>query len=263
MQLSYAPAAEPDAPPAGPEAGWQAWAAAHEPPAVLATAWSGRAVFGFDSPLRVGGVLVQPADVVLGIRGWEDAFEDTLALAGHDRPVPYALFDIEKIVRMMLHQSGLAFEVLASPVVLAGDEFKARRVLEAAITHEILHHYRDVAAGTLARLDEAEGEGAWAADVLDIARHALTGVALAQGRVDFRLWPLVADFGDAGLEGLLREVERSDTIDPTGLAEFGRHVDDLVERIDPDAARLPDRPRDYDWLDEFVVANRLGTAVSC
>lgn len=247
-----------------PGATWPTWAARHEPPARFVSLWSGRPVHGFGSPSRVGGVVAQPAELVLGIRSWEDAFEETFELEGHDAPVPYVLFEIEKIVRMMLHQSGLAFEILASPVHLvegrtaqaSAEPFPARRVVRAAVTKEIIHHYRDVAGGWLDRLEEAGGRGATGADALDIIRHALTGVGLMEGRAQLHIWTLVERHGSDALEGLLREVEGSDTLDPEVVEELCDHGRTLVAQLDPDQADLPDRPADYDWLDALVVALR-------
>lgn len=235
-----------------PESDWDAWAAEQRPPAQFLCAWSGRPVHGFDSPVRLGGVFAQPAEVVLGIRGWDDASEGTLELDGQEEPVPYALFEVEKIVRMMLHQSGLAFEILASPAVLHDDGFPARRIIESAITGDILHHYRDVASGWMARLVETKGQGAAPADVLDVARNALTGRALAEGRVAFDVWELASEFG---LEALLRGVEKS--VEPQLLDELSAKIDELLEAIRPDTAKLPASPQDYDWLNDLVVEWRL------
>ncbi|MFP4599824.1 MAG: DNA polymerase beta superfamily protein, partial [Persicimonas sp.] len=227
------------------------------PPAQFLSVWSGAGVHGFDSPLRLGGVVVQPAEVVLGIRGWEDAFEQTLDLEVAERPVPVALFEIEKIVRMMLHQSGLAFEILTSPAVLCDTScFDARAIVEAAITTEIVHHYRDIAGGWLERLAEAEGRGASAADVLDVFRHALTGLGLMRGEVDLRLWATVERYADAELEGLLREVQRGAKIAGELLDELLDRGRRLVAGLSPEDAALPARPNDYDGLDDLVVSLR-------
>jgi predicted nucleotidyltransferase len=238
-----------------PTGDWSAWAVDHAPPALFLSAWSGSESYGFDSPLRLGGVLAQPADVVLGIRAWEDAFEGTLDLEEHGSPVPFVLFEVEKIVRMMLHQSGLAFEILASPAILFDQDFPAQRIIEAAITSDILHHYRDVASSTMRRLVESKGQGATPADTLDVARHALTGRALAQGRVAFDVWELADEFG---VKALLRDVEAAERLDPTLLAEVSKQVDELLDGCQPDRAQLPANPQDYDWLNDLVVGCRRG-----
>ena len=63
------------------------------------------------APGRWGGVFVQPATDVLGLRAWEDAWEGVLKDNSH----PWAMFELEKIMRMLLAGSGLAFDILASP----------------------------------------------------------------------------------------------------------------------------------------------------
>ncbi len=236
---------------------WTSWAADHRPPAQFLSAWSGPSVHGFDSPLRLGGVVVQPAEVVLGIRGWEDAFEQVLEAGPDQSPVPVALFEVEKIVRMMLHQSGLAFEILTSPAVLFdASAFDARAVVEAAVTADIIHHYRDIAGGWLERLAESEGRGARAPDVLDVFRHALTGLGLMHGEVDFRLWAAVERYADGELEGLLREVQRGAKIAGELLDELLDRGRQLVADLSPEDAALPASPNDYDGLNDLVVSLR-------
>jgi hypothetical protein len=237
------------------DGGWREWAAEHEPAALFLSAWSGRAVHGFDSPLRLGGVVAQPAEVVLGLRAWEDAFEETHDLDEYNRPVPSVLFEVEKLVRMMLHQSGLAFEILASPVVLLDQSFPARRIIESAVTTDILHHYRDVASGLVRRLVESNGQGATPADVLDAVRNALTGRALVDGRVGFDVWELAGEYGS---EALLREVESGERVELELLGKVSAHVEGLLDDIRPDEATLPASPQEYDWLNDFVVSCRLG-----
>lgn len=249
MTLSYDKAAATAPLPEGPTGPWGTWAADHRPPASFLSVCSGRAVHGFDSRLRLGGVVVQPAEVVLGIRAWDDAFEGVLEF--DEEPVPYALFEVEKIVRMMLHQSGLAFEILASPAVLHDEDFPARRIVDAAVTRGILHHYRDVASGWMARLVETKGEGAEPADVLDVVRNALTGRALVDGRAAFDVWALADEFQ---LTALLQDVEEG--VEPALIDEVSAKVDELLEAVRPEDASLPERPNDYDWLNDFVVSSR-------
>lgn len=246
------------------EASWAQWAAEHEPPARFVSVWSGAAVHGYDSPVRIAGVLAQPAELVLGIRSWNDAFEGTLSLRESGEEVPYALFEVEKIVRMMLHQSGLALEILASPALLVagrsgrrgGEAFPARRIVEAAITSDIIHHYRDVAGRWLERIEQAGRPDLGEVDALEVARNALTGRALMDGRVAFDLWSLAERYGDAALVDLVRRADEADEPGDDWLAEFIERIGGLVDGLDPDAAALPESPTDYDWLDALVVNER-------
>ncbi|MFW5968470.1 MAG: DNA polymerase beta superfamily protein, partial [Persicimonas sp.] len=219
------------------EASWAEWAGAHEPPARFLSVWSGPPVHGYDGPVRVAGVLAQPAELVLGIRSWNDAFEGTLDLSESGDEIPYALFEVEKIVRMMLHQSGLALEILASPTLLVaggngrrgGELFPARRIVESAITGDIIHHYRDVAGRWLERIEEAGRANLGEVDAREVARNALTGRALMEGRVAFDLWTLAERYGDGALVDLLRQLDVTDEPGDDWLAGFVERVGGLVD----------------------------------
>jgi predicted nucleotidyltransferase len=277
MRLSFAQQPGGSDVPSGPvgfgeSRDWAAWAGRQSPPARFLSAWSGLEVHGFDSPTRLGGVAVQPAEVVLGLRAWNDAEEGVIAENAENSspensaapPVPFVIFDVEKIVRMLLHQSGLAFEILASPVVLHADsltgaQFPARRLIEAAISADILHHYRDVAIGGMARLVETKGQGARISDALGAVRNALCGVALSRGEVEFRLPTLLENYALPGLGAVLDEVADEDVegaLAPEFVAELDGLMSKLIASIQPDRCALPAGPSDYDWLNDFVVDAR-------
>lgn len=235
------------------------------------SAWSGSALHGFESGLRLGGVFVESADVVLGLRSWNDAREGVLNASGSmgaAEAVPYAIFEVEKIVRMMLHQSGLAFEILASPVLFEADLFErdsfkteeafpARRIANAAVTSGLLHHYRDIARGTLARLIASKGRGARVVDILELARVALTGRALMQAEVDFNLGTLLENYAPSKLSEFLENTHAEVLIEAAWLQEFERHIEDILKSLTPEDSALPQRPSDYDWLNDFVISSRL------
>lgn len=232
--------------------------------------WSGSAVHGFDSRLRLGGVFVAPADVVLGLRSWNDAREGVVGaseLLGAKQSVPYAIFEVEKIVRMMLHQSGLAFEILASPVVFGLDSprdertdaqpFPARRILDAAVTSGLLHHYRDVSRATLTRLVAAKGQGARASDIRDLVRTVLTGNVLMHGEVEFHLPTLLERQATAELGDLIENMLPENFVEPMWLQQFEDCISAAIDVISPDGSPLPPSPTDYDWLHDFVINSRL------
>lgn len=226
------------------------------------SAWAGSELHGFDSPLRLGGVFVESADVVLGLRSWNDAREGRLQGPG-GAPIPYAVFEVEKLVRMLLGQSGLAFEVLASPVVfethssLAGAAFPARRIVKAAVTSGLLHHYRDVARAGLAHMIAAKGQGARPADVNQLVRAALTGKALMRAQVDFDLTRLLAEHAPPGFAELLAATQADDLTEPAWLDSFEHKMKGVLSALVPEDAALPSQPSDYDWLHDFVIAARL------
>lgn len=258
--LTWGERVDVDALAAPAERDWAGWAEAQDPPARFLTVWSGPQVHGFDSPIRFGGVMFQPAEVVLGIRAWDDAHEGVIELEAADARAPWALFEVEKIVRMMLHQSGLAFEILASPAVFyesRAQDFPARRVVEAAVTRQVVAHYRDVAAGLIERMLAARFEGVGPTDLLDLFRQLLTGWALCDGVVEFDLWRLVERRGDDALRGKLREVQSGAKVDADMWAELDESARELLAAIEPDTADgLPEQPSDYGWLNDLVVESR-------
>lgn len=245
---------------------WAQWSRAQPMMPRFLSAWSGPGVHGVASPWRVGGVMVHPARTILGIRAWNDAHEGLLPADTADteaqtdaRGVPFVLFDIEKIVRMMLHQSGLAFEILASPMLLldgATPAFPARDIIQAAITTEILEYYWDIARGALWQMQQAGGQDVREDDVNDALRHALTGVLLSRGEVEFRLPTLLARCQASCTATLAADLSPQTARDPAYLAALGASLDDLVETTRAEGCALPAKPTDYDWLNDLVVSLR-------
>lgn len=195
---------------------------------------SGPEVNGHDAPRRFGAVFVAPARVVCGLRAWDDAVE------GVDSSGPWVAYEAEKIVRMMLHQSGLAFEILASSRV-STEDFPARRIAEAAVTRQIVGYYRDIARSMVADAARAAELWRW--------RSALTGLALAHhGVVSTRLETLLEVLSDSALKPL-----------GEGEPPVRQSAAKLIEALDDFGTILPEQPADYEWLDEWVAAERLGT----
>lgn len=171
---------------------------------------------------RLGGVFVTPARRALGLRGWEDAYE---GLAGEN---PWVIFDLEKLIRMALRQSGLAFELLTSAATWSRAEFGARAIARAAVTRDLIEHYHDVARPLLD--DEAEASRwRW--------RSLLSGWALAtRGEVSRNV---------ATLTELAGTAEQTPAV-------AARLIDEMLA-----GDALPRRPADYDWLEESLVNARM------
>ncbi len=231
-------------------------------PIIHIAQFGGMAVHGFAGVERVGGVFVQPAHSVLGLRAWDDALEGVLPGGA-----PWVLFEAEKIVRMMLRQSGLALEILASPV--GGDwgvDFDARVLVCGAITREIVLYYRDVTRVGVSRLlalvesgriDDPcleDGRG-W---LQDLFRHLLTGCVLGQqGHVCLHLEHLL-DLPVA--EGVREPLDSLVGGRGDGLAirELGVQAVRLQGFLEVEqACALPERPSDYDGLNDWLVTQRL------
>jgi hypothetical protein len=197
---------------------------------------------------RVVGVLAQPPHVVMGLRGWEDAFEGVLTDGA-----PFVLFEVEKIARMALRQDGLAFEILAAPGRLHSTDFEPRDLVSWAMTRGALAHYRDVTAPWLDALSRLPADAVRAG-----ARELLTGAALARhGAFGLELGRLLERLGEDELAGLLAELDaRPD--DAALRAGLTARAAELHAELDPAAdGPLPARPPDYDALHHAVHAWRM------
>lgn len=192
---------------------------------------TGAEVNGHDTPVRIGAAFVRDARTVCGLRAWDDAAEGV-----HDG-TPWAAFEVEKLVRMMLHQSGLAFELLASARVWS-DDFDGRRIIQAAATSQVLAYYEDV-THPLATGRLHEELWRW--------RSLLSGLLLARhGEVSFRLPTLLERLDEVRFGGLAKGGV------PTASIAADAHAE-LAERW----ASLPNQVSDYDWLDDRVAHLRL------
>lgn len=211
---------------------WQSWAA--ERPA--APIWLAELHLS-DESSRFGGVFVTEPRTVMGLRGWDDAREGIRA------EIPWVLFDLEKIVRMALHQSGLAFEILTSPVCDPQSDFPSRRVATSAFHAGLVSYYRDIALP----LVEGTSTEFWR------WRSLLTGWLLStSGLVSHRLPELITRTNDDSLRGLVDD--GSPTVPSATTARH--YIDEMVAS----AHSLGSGPADYDWLDEFVFTRRMELA---
>jgi hypothetical protein len=213
----------------------------------------GPQVVGHDAPWRLGGIIIQPAHIVLGLRPWEDAFEGVIT-PPDAAPIPWVCFDLEKIIRMMLHQSGLALTLLAGVTIEAGP-VNPRAIAANAITHAQLHHWRDVTAPGVA--DPPADPVRW----LGLVRQLLTGVLLAE-HAHFMAWlPAQRPHAPAPLGALIGEL-----LDGAPLTEQARQdsapaLSALWHRMDPARpSALPERPSGYEALNALLVQARLDAA---
>ncbi len=180
---------------------------------------------------RVGGAYSETARSVCGLRVWDDAREGVVD------QIPWVLFEVEKLVRMLLHRSGLAFEILAAGRATHAD-FDGREVLRCGVTRGVLAHFRDVATPLLeTNVDHAGWR--W--------RNLLTGAALANEGI--------VSFDEAALRDATAKTHRLGEGEPPNGAAVRR----LLDTLDQGDA-LPESPADYAWLDEFVAAQRMGDA---
>lgn len=220
---------------------------------------AGPAAEGLPTHPAMSGIVIQPAEVVLGLRGWEDAFEHLLP--GAQPPTLCACFDLEKITRMALRQSGLAAETLASAACAEGLEPGARTarwMLAQAATRGLIHHYLDVTRQVVDDLSRGEGSRWGVSAVLRCARECLTGVLLAERGHLIMSWPsLVAHADTPALAALLDASQAADALTPALSRELGDALATQRARIIPEASPLPERVPGYDALQALLVRARL------
>ena len=214
---------------------------------VHACAWSGPDVCGVDAPARLGGVFVTPADVVLGLRGWPDAHEWVDPTTG----APVALFDLEKIIRMMLRQDGLALHILGASGLHGPPDGEgsslARAVVHACLHRGIARHYTDLVRGLQARPFHAWSAGALA-PVITGAALVSQGVFGLDVRALADLWP------DSAV--------RASVEDPQDERAAQAALAACAARLDPQRSVLPERPTDYDAACRMLVEQRLQAMAS-
>jgi hypothetical protein len=190
------------------DASWVNFASTHDASPMWLAEVNGRYVGCFAIDVRT----------LAGLRPWDDALEG-------DSPGPWVLFEVEKLVRMALHQSGLAFEALAS--AHCWGDFLAREVANAAATQGLLAYYRDIARPLIEGNTES---WRW--------RALLTGVAIAREGIVSLSLPRLSQLLGAPLE-------------PDVSC-----VDELLASL-ADSQHLPDRPANYDLLNDVVVDCRM------
>lgn len=258
MNLEFEPIEFVDRTPVGTS--WSEWVADLDRRPVSLTFWSGPEVHGFASRLRLGGVFVEPVESVVSLRSFSDSLEGTVRIEGVDEPVPYTLYDLEKVARMLLHDSGTALEILGAP---AGVDWTpnrvafGRRVVRRGATAGLATHYLEVARPTVEAL--VAGEPVGRLELLEGSRRLLTGVGLLDGRVEFDLSRLLDEYADDGLEEVLGGAE-APAPDSGAYAAVADRLGELRVRLEEaEGGVLSDEALDYDGLDEMIVEERLAS----
>jgi hypothetical protein len=221
------------------ESSWSEWLETLERRPSFVGIWSGPEVCGYSgADYRIGGWFVEPVESVVGLRPYDDVLEGTLEVEELGEPVPYAIFEVEKIVRMMLRQSALALEVLSAPIWIRAEDRSepcgtSRGIVRRALSAEIVEAYRE---RTAAEVDEESDQDA----ICAASRRLATCVALGVGRVSCHLRRALETIGEDG--------------DPEDLLPM---VSELRLRLDETAEVLPKSPTQYKALDEWLVDRRL------
>lgn len=209
---------------------------------------------GIALPTALGGIVLHPARTVLALPGWEDAFE---AVVDEQLVV---CFDAEKLLRMLLHASQLAIDILASPVRHQGLD-EAHDLLRWALNRRHLSPARDAQSALLA-LQPGELS---LVNIAELMRRFLQGHLVADGAVTTRLGTMIEvlelDIPARLQEPLLRAAKLEDVAEPLEegiLGEFKKFV--RHNPIDSERSRLPENPADYGALSDWLVSRRLESA---
>ncbi|MEU5098651.1 nucleotidyltransferase domain-containing protein [Streptomyces sp. NPDC020996] len=240
---------------------------AEQPDPVLFATVSGAHLYGFpsrDSDVDLRGVHLLPVTALLGLR--EPRETRTRMWERDGVEMDLVTHDLRKFVRLMLRRNGYVLEQLLSPLVVHTTD--AHRELAAlapgVLTRHHAHHYRGF-ANTQWRLFEKTGD---LKPLLYTFRVLLTGVHLMRsGEVQAHLPTLLGEVNlpaevavPAYLPGLIaakaeREHGSADVDHARVRADVGK-LHALLDEAQDDSA-LPDAPRAYDALHDFVVRVRL------
>lgn len=213
------------------------------PPLLCAAWWGGPSCEAIvNAPRRLGGVVVQPAEVVLGLRGWEDAFEGILP----ESRTPYVFFELEKIIRIMLRQSPMALEILAAPTASASlaHGFDPRQLARLLTTSDILTSYLDLPV----------------ARDLSMLRPLLTAALLASNLTfSLSLTTLLTHLEEVTEDPLWRTLaKKSPDVDAITRADAGARALVRAAIAAPSSANsLPPKPIGYDDANALLIRWRL------
>lgn len=204
---------------------------------------------------KLGGVFVQPANIVLGLRGWPDAMEWTISRKSLGAtPLPVSCFALEKITRMMLRQSALALHILAAPNLFNTPHHvgvDARHLIEMTLTRSIKAHYIDL----LNHIEVAHLANDRQADLLDLTRQCITGCTLyVHGAFGLQMHSVSAFWLNGPVRDMLDALLASQPVE----ASLMRQASKTMRRLfDTAKTRLPERPTDYNGAQSMLVNARL------
>ncbi|MET9910540.1 nucleotidyltransferase domain-containing protein [Streptomyces sp. NPDC006476] len=235
---------------------------AEQPDPVLFATVSGAHLYGFpsrDSDVDLRGVHLLPTADLVGLREPEETRSRMWDRDGVEMDL--VTHDVRKFVRLMLRRNGYVLEQLLSPLVVHTTD--AHRELTAlapgVLTAHHAHHYRGFAT-TQWRLFEKTGE---LKPLLYTYRVLLTGIHLMRsGEVQAHLPTLLGEVTEAPAylpELIAAKVEREHGDADVDHARVEADVERLHGVLDraQEASELPDAPRVYDALHDFVVRVRL------
>ena len=208
------------------------------------------------SPLRaLFGVAVHAPETLLGLRPWHDTRQGRLK-----QGTPWTIFELEKLLRMLLHQSPLAVEIIAR----ADGPLPAEELLSAGLTSSIALAYGELVAPVERELKAAlacQEVGQLSAARLRKALHrALSGALLArEQRFELEVSQAVAAWQSEQVSELWQILSHSDTLELAHLELAALELERLASRWLKQGGEnsLPPRPTGYDELHRHLIAQRL------
>lgn len=208
---------------------WPHWVRDHGPVDRIAVI-AGPEVHGWPTARQIGGFISTPASTVLSLKQWDDAREGVILGA------PWVIFDIEKLVRMLLRQSPLAFRIVASHVCAHEVNPADRRyLLQAATSAQLVRNIAAESASPQSRRKDTQ---------LNTLAELTAGWALARGH---------ADLHAATVLGSHPQWAQLDTSSPDDVA---RAIDALRLELQTCDVALPEQPSGYDGLSRWLVDRR-------
>ena len=196
---------------------------------------SGLEAVGWPTPRGVCGAYTTPIDAVLGLKAWDDAREGVVV------GDPWVIFDIEKLVRMLLRQSPIAYRFFASHVCLHEiSTMDRQRILNSAVSAQMV---RNIAIEAQNELPSLTRRGA----LLEQLASVTTGWALARGIADLHA------------ETILKTHPEWSDLDVTNREDIRRAATALAADLLTTEVALPVAPSDYDGLSQWLVQRRLQT----
>ncbi len=204
-------------------------------------------------PTRTAGIGVHHTHTLLGLRAWRDTWEAQ----------GQVIYELEKVIRMLLRQSTLAADILCS--IPESDVLPSTLLIEAALTSRMPTAYAQLAHATHQALHTMPDQ-VTVEEALHALRHLLTGATLAtHAHLCIHLPSLLARHDDPCLTQLATQLDVMPPASslPSEVRDGLRtHLDALLEFTRADHPRncLPDAPTGYDVLHEFLITQRLGAS---
>ena len=157
---------------------------------------------------------------------------------------PFVFFDLEKIIRMMLRQSHLAFEILAAPCLTRASGFQPRELIGWLATSKLFASYLDLPP----------------ARDLTALRPLLTGALLATtGELSLSLPTLLDTLGEH-IDGETLSALTHSAPQPEAVARADESARALLREVNK-AKSLPEHPIGYDDANAALVHWRLASVV--